>query len=610
MLNAKQAMARDHTGSNLLILAGAGSGKTETIAARAIAALNRKGSTGLTLITFTKKAAGALRARFEKAAGSNHNAFIGTFHSLCWRIILDFGYKREIDSSWAIMDQEDSLRLMKTSAQDCNADDCIRILSFATNSEIEIPDCLLLPRFAHLQSNEKEILSAIKLYQHRCQLNKRLDFDSLLAISLNLLSEHIEVLNQVRQRFKTILVDEYQDTNLLQAKLLMKLNVGDNITVVGDDAQSIYSFRAARIENIIEFPKHFDAKQITLDVNYRCPKPILEMAEASLKENRNRLQRNLSAYIETGARPGLIQAQNQAAEAELVANEIEKLIIAKTPLSQISVLYRANRLSIPLQQELQRRNIHFVLPEIDDFFGLPHIKSVVTALRLIIAPTDYVAFTAIFDLLTPNRLEEISETIKHAENTDTPFWKIEVSDEVKSQFVKISQIAQSLEGIEKQPESVTTYLTLVINLLEPSLRRISGGGKVWELWLADLTILQSLAQPFLSLNDFLSSVSLRHVERDTDSDGIKFCSIHAAKGLEWEHVFVIGLVEFWFPMKMAIADLGSDEEERRLFYVASTRARSRLFLSTFRENINPYGRTMAQETSRFVKEIRDHLDVV
>ena len=177
---------------------------------------------------------------------------------------------------------------------------------------------------------------------------------------------------------------------------------------------------------------------------------------------------------------------------------------------------------------------------------------------------------------------------------------------VKGLATKLNDIRSN--DIEKN--SVAESLGLVIRLLEQPLQNLSGGGSAWQLWKADLAILQTLAQPFSSVNDFLLNIQMRNVDRSEDEDSVRFSSIHAAKGLEWDYVFVIGLVEFWFPMKLAIADQGNDEEERRLFYVASTRSRRELYLSTYTSNVNPYGRVMSQETSRFIDEVRNYLNEI
>ena len=265
MLNQDQINARDHRGRNLLILAGAGAGKTETLTVRAISlALERDAST-LALITFIRRAALSLRDRFENTLGREHNAFIGTFHSFGWRLILDFGPKFGIDDRWAIMDQSDSERLMRMSltTQGLSFRDCISVLSFARNSNSDPNTIIGTPRFANLTNVRHDVIQTIKNYEHKCEQNKRLDFDSILTKAKMILDDP-ECASVAQKRYATVLVDEYQDTNRLQANLLEKLNTGSNVTVVGDDAQSIYSFRGARIENILEFEKIFDATRVTL----------------------------------------------------------------------------------------------------------------------------------------------------------------------------------------------------------------------------------------------------------------------------------------------------------------------------------------------------------
>ena len=609
-LNQSQIKARDYSGSNLLILAGAGSGKTETIASRALNIAGIDGDAGLTLITFTKKAALSLKTRFEKVFGTNHKAFIGTFHSLCWRIILEFGFKLGIDSSWAIMDQDDSIRLMKMNSQGVDANDCLKILSFSKNSNIKVDQCLDEPRYVGMK-NKNLIIKAIDEYSRKVKLNKRFDYDTLLETAYKLVADFSDIRDHLNQRFKNILVDEYQDTSLLQAKILEKLNTGKNI-MVGDDAQSIYSFRAASIENILQFEKKFSANCITLDTNYICPKKILDMAEASLKHNKKRMNRKINAANLDGSVPYLIEATDQSREAEDVAAEIKKLIDKGVSPKKVCVLYRANRLSLPLQQVLKKKGINFTLPDEDDFFSLIHIKSVLNVLRLVNEPEDRISLAAIYDILSPNNLSELSSIENIAMSRQQSFWEIIGDDIYKTNPLKdLEKILVDIRKNTIENNSVAESLGLVISFLEQYLKKLCGGNTVWQLWLADLTILQTLAQPFSSLNDFLSTIQTENINRNNETENcIIFNSIHSSKGLEWDFVFVIGLVEFWFPMRLAIADQGNDEEERRLFYVASTRSCKKLYLSTFKSNVNPYGKLMKQTRSRFVNEVSDYLENV
>ena len=268
-------------------------------------------------------------------------------------------------------------------------------------------------------------------------------------------------------------------------------------------------------------------------------------------------------------------------------------------------------ISLPLQQALTRQKISFVLPDDDDFFSLPHIKSVMTILRLATEPEDRIALAAIYDILSPNNLSEFNSLSTKADSRQMSIWDvIENSSDTNKSVKGLAKKLTNIRSNDIEKNSVAESLGSVIRLLEQPLQNLSGGGSVWQLWKADLTILQTLAQPFSSVNEFLLNIQMRNVDRSEDEDCVRFSSIHVAKGLEWDYVFVIGLVEFWFPMKMAIADQGNDEEERRLFYVASTRSRKELYLSTFKSNVNPYGRVMDQEKSRFILEVSSYLDRV
>ncbi len=612
-LNENQKRARDFHGSNLLILAGAGSGKTETIAARALKLADLGGSRGLTLITFTKKAASALQARFEEGQ-SGHDAFIGTFHSLCWRIIRDHGHRLEIDGSWAIMDQADQMRLMKRSCSNLLSEhidpaDCLKLLSFSINSSINLDEALNQPRFREMRGARAAILEITERYKRKSKSNKRLDFDLIISTANHLLSEFPDVKQMVQQRYRTILVDEYQDTNRLQSELLQHLDTGSNITVVGDDAQSIYSFRAARIENILEFERYFRADRLELNINYRCPKPVLDLAEASLRKNSQRLERSIRARNLGDSRPLLMQAEDPNEEAKYVAEKIKNLLNQGVRPADISILFRATRLSLPLQQILDTEGIKYTLPNADDFFSLPHIKFFMDSLRLAIEPEDTVALATLYDLLIGDNLRGLEDLEQSAAHQQTSIWAtIEDNLPENHPLRQLSARLIEIQNNDSEHQSVASSLSVIMNFLSEPLERYSGGGSVWDFWLADISLLQTLAQPFTSVYEFLRDISGRNVSRNETTESIQFSTIHGAKGLEWEYVFIIGLVEFWFPMKKAIADQGNDEEERRLFYVACTRTRHELFLSSFKTSLNPYGKAISQQRSRFIDEVLQYIE--
>ena len=375
MLDADQERAVNFRDQNLLILAGAGAGKTQTLVSRAISLAEEVGFTRLMLVTFTKKSALTLTERIKVTSrdpDAYKNAYIGTFHSIAWRLVREYGHLLNIDEEYAIMDQIDSERLMKLAAFRYNVDHQIlcRLSSFSRNSGISVDKLIQTPRYAHLGriGSIKEIISS---YNERSKRSKRLDFNHILEFANALLKKHPQVRQELQERFSAILVDEYQDTNILQARILQSLNNGTNITVVGDDAQSIYSFNAATIQNILSFEQEFNATKITLSTNYRNPPRILELAENSVMQNNEGMPRDIRPSLEGGSTPILLTARNQVEEAVIIGEAIGDFVDAGIDPEKIAVLYRANRLSAALQIELQRLGISFSTSGDADFLRFP-----------------------------------------------------------------------------------------------------------------------------------------------------------------------------------------------------------------------------------------------
>lgn len=319
-LDEDQCAAVTHRGSNLLIIAGAGSGKTRTLTHRAVSLLSEIEPENLMVVTFTKKAAQEISTRIEKNVPADmkralKRAWIGTFHSICWRILMENGHLVGLSDKWGVLDMPDSERVMRLSTPSrLDAKEVYRLYSFARNSMTDWRDWVNTQRFPDLKSTE-QIGRAIGNYNRRCRRNHRVDFDDLQVLTYKLLKENSRVRETYQHRLKAILVDEYQDTNRIQASILKFLAGRTNVTVVGDDAQSIYGFRAATVENIINFEQEFNATRITIGTNYRSTPEVVDLSSHSIEHNSRQIPKKLRAAKPSGSLPKLFRGEFPEEEA-------------------------------------------------------------------------------------------------------------------------------------------------------------------------------------------------------------------------------------------------------------------------------------------------------
>jgi DNA helicase-2/ATP-dependent DNA helicase PcrA len=409
------------------------------------------------------------------------------------------------------------------------------------------------------------------------------------------------------------MVDEYQDTNRIQARLFELLSDGDNvITVVGDDAQAIYGFRAATVDNILSFERDFSASRIVLGSNYRSTPEIVQLANASIRKNPNQIFKDISAKNGPGGKPAFFIGRNPQDEAEFVLRQIQTLLLRGSELSELGVLFRATRQVASLELALKKAEIPYEVVGGDDFFGLEHVKLVIDMARLLVNPEDSIALGAIQEVTGISSAIAVDRLEQRAEEVQLSFWDV-ATDEAKKPavsskadyqaLIKFREVLDTFKDNVAEGQPITPVISQIIEYLTPYIKR----RKIlaWEGIEEDFAVLQTVASQFISLGDFINTVALQQFVDDqrNETDKVVLSTIHSAKGLEWDTVFVIGLVEFWFPLNWAIQQSGTDEEERRLFYVAVTRARKNLFISSYGESVNPYGRTMQQQLSRFVSEL-------
>ncbi|MBN1618393.1 ATP-dependent helicase [Candidatus Dojkabacteria bacterium] len=629
-MDSNQEKAVNYRKGNLLILAGAGSGKTRTLTNRAISLLNEIPPESLMVVTFTKKAANEIKNRItSQVSPSIHNklklAWIGTIHSVCWRILMENPGLANLQPGWSVLDSSDSLLTIKRAAIPYNIDEytlknIFQLYSYSRNANVGWRELVGSQRYPSTKKVHIETISRIiQTYQRRCRRSNRVDFDDLQCYAVEILEQYQDVRNMYQRRFKAILVDEYQDTNVIQEKFLRLLDT-NNITVVGDDAQSIYGFRAATVENILNFNSRFNGEIITLGKNYRSTKEIVEISNEIIANNPKQFQKTICSDRGSGNKPRLYSARTRAQEAEYVVSQIKYFLNLGMKPEKIAVLFRATQLVASLEIELKEAGIPFILTGGEDFFSLSHIKFILDMIRLVLNPEDSIALSSIQSLIGFSNEDTIEKIEQISEDKQLSFWDI-LDDVPKpnlpyrkddiSSLIKFRGVLSELSTLSNASDDVSEIILRTIEILNPYLK--TKFHNTWEKVEEDFIILADIASNFSSLADFINTLSLDQFQEEQnppDFHPINLSTMHSAKGLEWDVVFIIGLVEFWFPLKWAIEETGSDEEERRLFYVAVTRAKSELFLTTYASSPNRYGRIMSQDMSRFLRELPKNLLII
>jgi len=580
-----------------LVLAGAGSGKTRTLIYR-IAYLISQGinPNKILLVTFTNKAANEMKERtraiLELKDEDKLPLWSGTFHSLANRLLRIYGKEIGIKSNFSILDSNDSKSLIKKIAKSYfsslpqnrkpSSKIIQEIISFATNSGISIKESLekkfgdWLP---YLEMFEK-----IKIdYDKKKKLSNSLDFDDLLVYWKEL-TIHPKVSTILQNKWDHVLVDEYQDTNYIQAQIIYNLSQKhNNIIVVGDDAQSIYSFRAADIDNILNFPDSYDkCKLHKLETNYRSTPEIVELANHIILDNKNQFPKRLEAVTQSHLKPKLIAAKNNLDEATIIADNIDELVDAGMSYKEIAVLFRAASHSQSLEMELNRRGIAYEMRGGLKFFDRAHIKDIVVYLRIISNIHDEVSWTRVLQLyegIGEVTIQKIFQEIISCKNIEDIFnLEISLSPKAMISWKEVISIFKELNKFDRK--DLRSILDFLIKQYTPYLNSKYPDYQQRGLDLDQLTI---FSVNYNDLDQFLAEVSLQENfnlkdKLNNDDSKLILSTIHQSKGLEWNSVFVINLNNQSFPNPRAI-EQGELEEERRLFYVAVTRARRNLYLT-------------------------------
>jgi DNA helicase-2/ATP-dependent DNA helicase PcrA len=639
-LNEQQHAAVTAPPGPSLVIAGAGSGKTRTLTYR-VAFLLEQGipPDRILLLTFTNKAAKEMMLRVTDLLGQKMEALWGgTFHSIGNRVLRrysDFlGYQRD----FTIMDREDARHLITTCIAEAGID----------RKKIEFPKAEVLGEIISMSLNTRKPLRQFleheydyfsnvapriedveKRYAARKRDANAMDFDDLLALWLKLLEEHEDVRETYQRRFQFILVDEYQDTNKLQSDLIDLLAARHhNVMVVGDDAQSIYAWRGANYQNILKFPERYpETKIYKIETNYRSTPEILTVANAAIAANTQQFTKELAPARKSGNRPALVVCEDASQQALFITQRVLQLHEEGVSLHKMAVLYRSHFHALELQLELTRRQIPFTITSGVRFFEQAHVKDVTAYLKMATNPRDELSFKRIAQLLPGIGAKGADKLWKTFEKgsaargasgpreSETPVaLQLQSCAESvpKKAAVPWAQLVATMAQLEQEKADASKMIRLVIDagydehLKENYTNYLSRS--------EDLQGLASFANQFKTIEDFLTQLALltnvdaedeRPVQKDDEE--LRLSTIHQAKGLEFDAVFVIMLCEGLFPTSRSLEFPDAIEEERRLMYVAITRARNELYLTYPLIRTAPGGVPERQEPSRFLAEIPSDL---
>jgi DNA helicase II / ATP-dependent DNA helicase PcrA len=606
-LNKEQLQVVEEGDGPCLVLAGAGSGKTRTITYR-VAYLLEKGipADNILLLTFTNKASKEMISRVEGLLGVYpQGLWAGTFHSIANRLLRRYATHLGYESNFSILDQEDArelislcvkeLKIKKKHTRFPSSKVLLGLISFSRNKHISIERALELkhPKFVPLRG---DIEAIAECYAREKKTQNSMDFDDLLLRLLDLLQDHDDIRERLSTRFQYLLVDEFQDTNVIQARIVHLLATKhQNLLVVGDDAQSIYSFRAAEIRNILDFPNRYEgAKTYKLTKNYRSTPQILSVANDVIGRNTQQFEKVLEATVSSGALPQLVPAQNTFQEAQFIAEQIEQSHRAGSSYRESAVLFRAAYHSQALEFELMKRDIPYDYRGGMKFFERAHIKDTIAHIRVLHNLRDGMAWVRALKihpgigLVTANKIARMAADMPNFNDLD--------------QLVVTGKKAElgwrGFLRIHKVMKTARPYAADYIRAFSGSdeyQAYLEAEYPNYQDRLQDLEQFGVFAEGYDDLGDFLEAVVLTdefgikgsqesqggqgYQGKESVEDKVILSTIHQSKGLEWDSVFVMHLAEDFFPSARALEDDQGLEEERRLFYVATTRARQNLYLT-------------------------------
>ena len=588
LLNPEQLEAVETIDGPVLVIAGAGSGKTRTLVFR-VARLIQAGvdPSQILLLTFTRKAATTMLSRASELIGPRCEQVAGgTFHGFAHGMLRKYAHIMGYPNTFTILDRSDVQELLQFLAKDLdltgpgkrfpNKAALASIVSKAANRELGLRDMFEkeLPHLLTELEGMEKLISAYSTYKKNHAL---MDYDDLLVVWRDTLKADPGVREAVGRKFRYIMVDEYQDTNTIQADIIRLMATGhDNVMVVGDDAQSIYSFRGANFKNILEFPKVFPgARIIKLERNYRSTQPNLDCTNAIIANARERFTKRLVAQREGGSPPRLYTARDEVDQARFVAEQISSLVKEGIKSSEISVLFRAGFHSFHLETELKNRSMPFVKRGGMLLTEAAHIKDLLSLLRLLINPLDRIALARTLFLIERLGEKGVEKIFSGMIKSKDPF-ELLADYETKAAWGKsVRDLGLLMRELQDTPSDLPEVLARLEEWYRPHLERIHA--EDYPKRLQELGYLKGMAERYEDAVSMLADFALEHQEEGETNDQDRVClsTMHSAKGLEWKAVFVLSLAEGRFPSPSARS--AEIEEERRLFYVAATRAKDLIY---------------------------------
>ncbi|NLX18447.1 MAG: ATP-dependent helicase [Desulfobulbus sp.] len=618
-LNHAQQIAVSHGDGPLLVIAGAGSGKTRTLVYRMAHLIERGVSPeSILLLTFTRRAAQEMLHRAgELTAGSCRRIMGGTFHATANILLRRYGHYLDLGPNFTIIDRGDAegiINLLKSSLGMGGAGKrfpskrvIMNLISGAVNKAASIEE-LVYQEHLHLTEFLNDFYTIADHYRQFKLDHGLLDYDDLLVYwkQLLLASENARI--ELSSRFQHILVDEYQDTNLLQAEIVRLLAYcHQNVMVVGDDAQSIYSFRGADFANIMRFPEQFPGTEIVkLEENYRSTEPILQLSNAIIANAEKKFTKILFTEKVGGIRPQLAAAANEAAEAGFIVQEIQKLRQNGTSLADIAVLFRSGFHSFKLEIELAAHGLDFEKRGGLKLTESAHIKDVLSFLRVIINPWDNLSWNRILLQLEKVGPKTVQKILNSVRQTDDPFSALMTYRPAPAWRQQFEKLVTMLNHLRQPDLTPSNQYDLVMEHYAPIFEKIYYDD--YPKRRRELEQIKALISGYGDLQSFIDDTALDPPEIDTSVDGgrseqkLILSTIHSAKGLEWDTVFVMGLAEGRFPHQHAVP--GEQwEEERRLLYVAATRAKNQLFLTYPKEMLGSDRQLLRASLTPFLREV-------
>lgn len=627
-LNEEQLAAVSAPDGPVLIIAAAGTGKTRTLTFR-VAWLVERGvdPRRILLLTFTNRAAREMLERARLLVGEGVGGLWGgTFHHMANRMLRRHGDALGYKLDYTILDQDDSRTLVRSCADDLELinkhfpkpDVLLSVFGLASSREVSV-ETVAAEHFKGHEVDVNDVLRVHEEYAGRKRKLNAMDFDDLLVNGLRLFREKPDVLAHYQDHFEHILVDEYQDTNAIQAEWVdLMATKKRNLLVVGDDFQSIYSWRGADFRNILDFPKRYpDARIFKLETNYRSVPGVLDVANACIAGNPEQFQKNLRAVRKDGRKPVLVNVRGGEEQAYYIVEKVTELRRQGCRMNDIAVLYRAHYHALELQLGLTRAEIPFVITSGVRFFEQAHVKDVCSPLRLLVNSGDELAFMRLLAMLPktgPRTAAKIWDAMGRRCDLRDAQAVARVRDKLpalaKAPWKEIAAIGKDYERnhLEKDPGAVIQsfidafYDEYAVETFENYERRSEDLGA-----LVDFTSKYESAEDFLSEAALLTNMDAESDEvNQNEENALRLSTIHQAKGLEWGVVFVLWMVEGMFPSARAVNE-GGDGEERRLFYVSVTRARDELYLCRPSVRRTRDGGAMFCPSSRFIEEVPSEL---